>query len=493
MCVEWSNLNEDKPFIVRSKMFFSQTANLWSLYCLLVMFLYKPENTYAVKTLSFISFIYTDPKSPDDLEDTCFDIDNTSVSRMHFAISRVIDNTSSSCNSENTTLTEIRKYIIHNDHRRPLCRTKLTVSMSREQCEKTIVHLEYYCQHLDEYKANIFFQECMVTNTSGDEEPKATELGAITMSRFPKQMRGKQGREYEFPRAHCSMKECTPEVCSTNGYGQTTIPFHKDSTRKPEEETPMKKYLILGVGFGGLIVGILSTAIVFICINRHRKRRIMNDDLISDSNIHRMTQTNRKFSIHSKGGETVYHDIADIPGPSKNDQIKGVSNVFLHDDSPEQRYSPSPKSSTSTYENESISSKLSSKKVVDSSRGSKSCEERPQVYHTLSKDYNTASTNTENENILTKETLKSDYDVANYSPSETNPVKHGGQCVLYEQPISLSSSKKSKESQSIKSDNNPALSRETLTGEEATTSNVYHVLQGSEGISPVALLEESTM
>lgn len=115
------------------------------------------------------------------------------------------------------------------------------------------------------------------------------------------------------------------------------------------------------------------------------------------------------------------------------------------------------------------------------------------MYHTLSKDYNTASTNTENENILTKETLKSDYDVANYSPRETNPVKHGGQCVLYEQPISLSSSKKSKESQSIKSDNNPALSRETLTGEEATTSNVYHVLQGSEGISPVALLEESTM
>lgn len=182
-----------------------------------------------------------------------------------------------------------------------------------------------------------------------------------------------------------------------------------------------------------------------------------------------------------------------LKGPSKNDQIKGVSNVFLHDDSPEQRYSPSPKSSTSTYENESISSKLSSKKVVDSSKGSKSCDERPQVYHTLSKDYNTASTNTENENILTKETLKSDYDVANYSPSETNLVKHGGQCVTYEQPISLSSSKKSKESQSIKSDNNPALSRETLTGEEATTSNVYHVLQGSEGISPVALLEESTM
>lgn len=464
-----------------------------SLYCLTVIFLYKPENTHAAKTLSFISFIFTDKESPKNLEGTCFDIDNKSVSIMHFGISLFIDNIDSPCNSEYTELTEIRKYIINNDHQRPRCRTKLTVSMSREQCKKTILNLEYYCQHPKEYDS-IYFQECMVKNTSqSNDDPNTTETGAITMSTFPTPIRGKQGKDYKFPRAHCNMKECKPKECSTNGYGQTTKTFFKDSTREPEEEKPMKKYLILGVGFGGLFVGILSTAIVFVCINRHRESRIMNDDLISDSNIHRMTQTNRKFSIHSKGGETVYHDIADIPGPSKNDKIKGVSNVFLHDDSPEQRYSPSPKSSTSTYENESISSKLSSKKVVDSSKGSKACDERPQVYHTLSKDYNTASTNTENENILTKETLKSDYDVANYSPRETNPVKHGGQCVSYEQPISLSSSKKSKESQSIKLDNNPALSRETLTGEEATTSNVYHVLQGSEGISPVALLEESTM
>lgn len=73
-------------------------------------------------------------------------------------ISLYIDNINSTCNSTNTELTEIRKYIIHNDHRRPLCRTKLTVSMSREQCEKTIVGLEYYCQHPDEYKPNIFIQ-----------------------------------------------------------------------------------------------------------------------------------------------------------------------------------------------------------------------------------------------------------------------------------------------------------------------------------------------
>lgn len=43
---------------------------------------------------SFISFIYTDDKSPANLEDTCFDIDNTSLSKM------VIK--SSKCNCHNS-------------------------------------------------------------------------------------------------------------------------------------------------------------------------------------------------------------------------------------------------------------------------------------------------------------------------------------------------------------------------------------------------------
>lgn len=63
-----------------------------------------------------------------------------------------------SCNSKNTELTKIRKYIINNYIRRPRCRTKLTVSMSREQCEKTIVDLEYYCQHPDKDSSSIYFQ-----------------------------------------------------------------------------------------------------------------------------------------------------------------------------------------------------------------------------------------------------------------------------------------------------------------------------------------------
>lgn len=63
----------------------------------------------------------------------------------------------------------------------------------------------------------------------------------------------------------------------------------------------------------------------------------------------------------------------------------------------------------------------------------------------LLKDYNMVLINIENENIFMKEMLKSDYDVVNYLLCEMNLVKYGGQCVLYEQFISLLSFKKLKE------------------------------------------------
>lgn len=47
------------------------------------------------------------------------------------------------------------------------------------------------------------------------------------MSTFPTPIRGKQGKDYKFPRAHCNVKECKPTECSTNGYGQTTKTFFK--------------------------------------------------------------------------------------------------------------------------------------------------------------------------------------------------------------------------------------------------------------------------
>lgn len=51
------------------------------------------------------------------------------------------------------------------------------------------------------------------------------------MSRFPKQIRGKQGRDYEFPRAHCSIKECISEEFSTDrSRGTSTNTFNGTNT-----------------------------------------------------------------------------------------------------------------------------------------------------------------------------------------------------------------------------------------------------------------------
>lgn len=47
-----------------------------------ISFMNKHCTLMFVLFCSFISFIYTDDKSPANLEDTCFDIDNTSLSKM---------------------------------------------------------------------------------------------------------------------------------------------------------------------------------------------------------------------------------------------------------------------------------------------------------------------------------------------------------------------------------------------------------------------------
>lgn len=66
-------------------------------------------------------------------------------------------NKNTSCEPESILLREVQKYIIHDKHKRQLCRTKLSVYINNRNCEKAIEDLKYICQHLDE-KSTIFFQ-----------------------------------------------------------------------------------------------------------------------------------------------------------------------------------------------------------------------------------------------------------------------------------------------------------------------------------------------
>jgi hypothetical protein len=60
----------------------------------------------------------------------------------------------SKCTYHDMQLEEIRKYIIHDVHQRPLCRTMMTVSIDTTQCMDTIAEVEHLCKQ----PKSIYFQ-----------------------------------------------------------------------------------------------------------------------------------------------------------------------------------------------------------------------------------------------------------------------------------------------------------------------------------------------
>lgn len=77
-----------------------------------------------------------------------------------------------------------------------------------------------------------------------------------------------------------------------------------------------------------------------------------------------------------------------------------MSDVFYPYDPLEQRYSESPKSSTSTYENEFGISQFSVNKATKSSKEHTSSKESSGMYHRLSKENNFPLTSKENEDLF---------------------------------------------------------------------------------------------
>lgn len=95
-------------------------------------------------------------------------------------------------------------------------------------------------QLVRQYVNNNKIQNNIIYSNGVNKHPSfifIVEAGAITMSKFPKSITGKRGRDYEFPRAHCSMKKCKPEECSTNGSGQTTEFTYIKGTHTSEDNT----------------------------------------------------------------------------------------------------------------------------------------------------------------------------------------------------------------------------------------------------------------
>lgn len=128
---------------------------------------------------------------------------------------------------------------------------------------------------------------------------------------------------------------------------------------------------------------------------------------------------------------------------------RGVSNVFCHyHDSLEHRYSESPKSSTSTYENECNVSQWSMKKAVKSPKEYISRNEPSNTYHKLSNDNKIALTSTQNEGLVQTETVDIEDTLTKKTSSSSFQTKHNEQCAAYEEPVSMSNATKSLDDES---------------------------------------------
>lgn len=186
-----------------------------------------------------------------------------------------------------------------------------------------------------------------------------------------------------------------------------------------------------------------------------------------------MTDAEQIFSIHSEEDEFGYHDIMDIEDLANNkDTQHSVNDVFYHYDPPEQRYSRSPKSSTSTSENEVSISQCSVHKTTKSSQEHTLGTEMSSMYHKLSKENNSPLTNTENEDLIESRYV----DIENTATGRTEvgslKSKHHEQYAAYEVPVSHSNAKISQNIGSKTSVMSALIGRN-----EDITTIVYHVLE----------------
>nr|XP_022302070.1 uncharacterized protein LOC111110035 [Crassostrea virginica] len=362
-----------------------------------------PRTTLQTGTdIRVFTFIRTDVESPADIDQSCLTIDNSTLGTKYLGITLSILKVEKNhtCRPQNMELKKIRKSIIIDKQDRRVCRTEFTLSFNKEQCERTV---QYICQ--GNHTKQIYFQECKKLDVKVTEKETEDDSESIIMSELLVSGVTEEGPVYEIPRTRCNIKRLNSESVSTNqvtSYEETTF------SRKENQEHPEEGYgvfAVLGSGLAGLTSGVLITSLTCILIQKCKQSRNVNDVLSPESTLHLMVGRERKFSIHSKEEETTYHDISDIPGPSKGKAkctLQSITNVQNNDEYMEQRYSESPKSSTSVNGNGSLSS---SKNIKFQTNEPSVSIQRGQVYHTLSKDEDIGST--KKEKLSTSDSLSS--------------------------------------------------------------------------------------
>lgn len=169
--------------------------------------------------------------------------------------------------------------------------------------------------------------------------------------------------------------------------------------------------------------------------------------------------------------------------PSNNKEIlHSESNVFNHDNFPDQEYTESPKISTSTYENEIDT--VSFNKILTSPKEYKTRNEPSDMYQQFSTENNFSLTCTKHKNRLKNETVT--LDIQDTATGKTMAIslhtENNVQFATYEEPVSQSNAKSCRD---VKPNTN---SVQACNGDtENLTSTVNHILQEKEEKHPATI------
>lgn len=149
-----------------------------------------------------------------------------------------------------------------------------------------------------------------------------------------------------------------------------------------------------------------------------------------------------------------------------------MNDFYYQYDPPEQRYSGSPKSSTSTSENEVSISQCSMHKTTKSSKEHTLGKEISGMYYKLSKENNSPLTDTENEDPFESRYVDIENTATGRTVVGSLKSEHHEQYAAYEVPVSHSNAKISRNIGSKTS----AMSALNGRNEDIITI-VYHVLE----------------
>ncbi|XP_062586881.1 uncharacterized protein LOC134248502 [Saccostrea cucullata] len=205
-------------------------TKMYSLYIVFAIIIFfsvckadsQNETANSQEERSCFSFIRTDESSPINLEETYFEMTNTSVNTVYQGISLYITGLNadkpSSCSLGDIKLETIQKYMHVKSigaRQQRLCRIKMIISINTYTCKDKLTYLSFNCA---EGTKSTYFQNCSPVHCPGkllESEKGQRDKEALILSQLPEPAVSRFGFfAYDIPTSHCNTRQCKLDKCS---------------------------------------------------------------------------------------------------------------------------------------------------------------------------------------------------------------------------------------------------------------------------------------